>query len=230
MEKVSKESILNLVECLVNEDVITGSDLKRYIPKEESLTSPEYVRLDLERWYINMGIEDITGKKFQLSECPFTKEEIEEAKENNEIIICIPKDVTREQFGELFRIDSWALHDNLVTSASEKSDFWMRTSANSNPSYVNMVGIDLINKLDDENKLHFSLERYLVFIQRMKYLKNITPDEEYWIWLPKGRYDRSGILVAGYDRNGNFNVHGWMPRFSASFVGARFGTAPNNLN
>ena len=192
------------------------------------LKDPEFIRYEFEDWYRKMGLESITGKKLTISECPFTREELEKAVEQREMILCVPKGVTREELGKLFRIDSWSLHDSLVTLATEEEDCWFRTSMSYVPGFMKKTGVEISYQFEDEHKLNFSLERYLVFIGRMRYLTGKTPDLEYWIWLPRGRYDRSGMLMAGFDRNGVFNVHGWMPQFSASFLGARYGVRPES--
>ncbi len=224
----TKQNVLNLVENLIGEGVIGASDLKRYVRGSLSSTDPGYIREEMEGWYINAGIEAIIGRKLTLSSCPFTEEEILEAQENNEIIMCVPKGVTRQELGKLFHIDSWALYDPLVTPATEIEDFWFKTSASLTPSYMKKTGIEVNHEVEDEQKINFSIERYLAFIARIRYLFGKTPDSEYWIWLPRGRYDRSGMLVAGFDRNDSFNVHGWMPQFSASFLGARCGSLPKS--
>ncbi|HEY9062652.1 MAG TPA: hypothetical protein VIO64_19460 [Pseudobacteroides sp.] len=224
----TKQSILSLVDNLLSQKVISPSDLRRYVRQSIDDTDPEFIREEMETWYRNAGIESIIGKKLELSPCPFTAEEILEAQQNQETILCVPKGISREEFGELFHIKSWALHDPLVTPAIEQEDCWFKVSMSLTPSYMNKSGIELCHQFEDEKKMHFSLERYLVFIARIRYLTGKTPDSEYWIWIPRGRYDRSGMLIAGFDRNASFNVHGWMPQFSASFLGARYGIAPKS--
>jgi len=219
----TKQKFIGLIEEMLGQKIITFYDLKKYVKDLKDLTDPVFVKYEMEEWYKNMGLEHITGRKLSLSDCPFKQEELEEAYEKGEIILCIPEGIKREEFGKLFRLDSWALYDPLVTPATEKEDCWFRTSMSLTPVYMNSTGVDVSRDIEDQNKLNFSLERYLVFIGRMRYLTGKTPDLEYWIWLPRGRYDRSGMLIAGFDRNTNLNVHGWMPQFSASFLGARFG-------
>lgn len=228
VEKVlqAKNGVLHMVEELVSENVIRSSELRKYVNDALELTDPEEVRYEMEQWYRCSGIEVITGRKFELGECPFTKEEIQEAIDQDEMILCIPKGVSREELGKMFHIDSWALHDQLVTNVPEKEDFWFRTSMSLTPTDMKRTGIDIATSYEKEQKVQFSLERYIVFIARMRYLTHKTPDSEYWIWIPYGRYDRSGMLIAGYDRFGNFNAHGWMPQFSASFLGSRYGILP----
>lgn len=222
----TKNGVLQMVEELIAENVIRPSELRIFVNSAADLTDPEEVRYEMEQWYRCSGIEVITNRKFQLSECPFTKEEIEEAHRQNEMILCVPRNVSREELGKMFNIDSWALHDQLVTKVPEKEDCWFRTSMSLTPTDMKRTGIDIATSYEKEHKVQFSLERYLVFIARMRYLLHKTPDSEYWIWISYGRYDRSGMLIAGYDRFGEFNAHGWMPQFSASFLGSRYGILP----
>lgn len=222
----TKQCVLSLLEQLISQRVIQPSDIKRYVRDTVSATDPEYIREEMEKWYRNAGIEAIIGRKFSLAPCPFSETEIMEAQLNQELILCVPKGVTRQELGKLFYIDNWVLHDPLVTRVTEKEDTWFRTSMSMTPSHMKQTGLEVFHEFEEEKKLNFSLERYLVFIGRVRYLTGETPDSEYWIWLPHGRYDRSGMLIAGFDRNGTFNAHGWMPQFSASFLGARFGIPP----
>jgi hypothetical protein len=109
-----------------------------------------------------------------------------------------------------------------------KKRFLVHDECESDARIYKKTGVEITREFEDQKKVLFSLERYLVFIARMRYLSATTPDSEYWIWLPHGRYDRSGMLIAGFDRYGTFNVHGWMPQFCASFLGARYGSLPEN--
>ena len=187
---------------------------------------PILLKKEMENWYVGLGIRGITGKEFSLDDCPFTKEEIEEANKNKEMILCVPKNLTKKQLGHLFRIDSWALDDELAEESIEKNDLWLKTKASDSPEFIRETGVNITRKFREEKKVLFSLGIYLVFIARYRYIYNKTPDSEFWIWINKGRYDRSGMLIAGFDRNQKFNVHGWMPHFSAGFLGARFGELP----
>jgi len=94
------------------------------------------------------------------------------------------------------------------------------------PDRIRSTGISIAHSIDNEGWVHFTLERYLVFLAAMKAQHGQYPDREYWIWITKGRYDRSGMLMAGIDRLGHFNAHGWMPQFEAGFLGARHGELP----
>ncbi len=219
----TKQQFLSMLERLIDDQVVSPHDISRFASPCDNPHDPEYVRKDLEDWYRHLGLESITRRKVSLSPCPFTRDEIEEAEEHNETIICVPKKVTRAQFGLLFRMNTWALNDPLVTLATESEDLWFRTSLNPQPTHIKCSGMEIKHLFIREGKVHFSLERYLVFVARFLWLTKRLPDSQYWIWLPHKPYDRSGMLIAGFDRYGSLSVHGWMPQFSASFLGARYG-------
>lgn len=223
----TKQGFLAFMEALLKQGVIDAQDLSRYAKPITSETDPAFVQQELENWYHSLGIESIINRKLMLSQCPFTRDEIEEAYKNNEIILCVPKEVNRQQLAHLFRIETWALYDPLVPYTTEKEDFWFRTSSSLEPVYHNISGIEARHLFDAEAKQPFSLERYLVFIARIRHLTGKTPDYQHWTWLTHRSYDRSGMLIAGFDRNNSFSVHGWMPQFSASFLGARYCYKPD---
>lgn len=224
-----QNSVLALLDQMIADNALDPSLLTRYLVRDTGDGTPEGVWKSIYNWYFQLGIEDVTGRPFELSPCPFSVDELNEAKARNEVVLCVPKGVTRLELGKLFRIESWAIHDPIATKVTEKADCWFRTSMRMTPEFLGEKGLDIEQGFERENKLNFSMERYLVFIARMRYLTGKTPDAEYWIWLPAGRYDRSGMLMAGFDRNGSFNVHGWMPQFSASYLGARYGILPKSV-
>lgn len=208
------------INYLIKKQKINHSDIITLLGKNN--ITPQDITSEMQSWYIGLGITEVTKRPFALSPCPFTSEEINLIEERNEIIICIPKEITALELSKLFRIDSWAVHDLLVDLKTEKKDIWLKTSADPTPKFLGVTGIDIKNTIEDNNWIPFSLTYYMVFIARYRYLFNKNPDQRYWIWLSKGRYDRSGMLIAGFDNNDQFNVHGWMPHFSANFLGARY--------
>lgn len=218
----NKEEILRLVHSLIEKGTILPEDLYSIIQKAVFPPEPKKITQDLENWYKELGIESIIGHKFCLSPCPFTKEEIEVANRNNEIILCIPAGLTRQDLGKLFKLNCWALEDSLYPEGIYKEDFWFKTPMTFEPPYINESAKSIKRKFEDEGKLGFSLSRYLVFVSRVKYLTGKWPDYKWWTWLLAYRYDRSGYLIAGFDSEGKFSVHGWMPNFKAKFVGARY--------
>ena len=94
----TKQNVLSLIEVMLRQGILTSQELSCYAkPVEEDLYDPEFVRQDLEQWYRNLGLESILDRKLTLTPCPFTRAEIEEAHCNQEIILCVPRDVNRRQ-------------------------------------------------------------------------------------------------------------------------------------
>jgi len=209
---------------LIADGILKPQDLSRFLPSVTDPFEPEYVREELEKWYINIGIEGIVGRKFSLSQCPFNRDEIEEAAKKNEIILCVPKCMRSKQLGDLFRLSSWVFEDALITSSVEKEDFWFKTPQTFEPpaKYCNKTAKQIRRIFEDEGKLGLSLQRYLVFIARIRHLTGKLPDMRWWTWLLNNKYDRSSYLLAGFDSNGKFSVHAWMPDFKAKFLSARY--------
>lgn len=225
----TRDEAMKLVQAMLADGIIGPRDLGRFLPSSEDPYDPEAVRQEWERWYIGMGIEVVTGRPFQLAPPPFTAGEIEAAEREGDMMVCVPCGVDRRQLGELFRLSTWALNDPMVGDTTETEDFWFLTSRAPSPEHLNKTGTEVRRVLEDERRLAFSLERYLVFSARYRHLYGTYPDFKYWTWLLRGRYDRSGVLVAGFDPMGAFSVHAWLPRFQASFVGARHLVIPERL-
>jgi len=228
--KTAKEQVLKLIKAMIADGIILPQDLVRFIPKKVDSYDPEIVRQEMEDWYNNLGIESIIGHKLSLSPCPFSRKEIDQTIQNNEIILCQPKALTKKQIGQLLRMECWALDDPSVNSVGVKQDydFWCKTQAALEPPMeFRGLNAEKIRRIfADEGKIGFTLELYLIFIARMRYLRSEIPDKRWWIWLLNTTYDASGYLIAGFDSKANFNVHSWMPKFSAKFVGARYLSLP----
>lgn len=216
----TRDEALNLVHAMIVDGILGARDLARFVPQVRS-DDGEALRQEWEQWYAGLGMETVIGRPLRLSPCPFSDEEIAGVDSSNEMILCVPRGVTRTQLGELFRLSSWALTDAMVTETQETEDAWFKTPCAPTPGYLNRTAVEVRRAFEDENRLGFSLERYLVFVARFRHLTGRYPDFRYWTWLLRGRYDRSGMLIAGFDPLGRFSVHAWMPHFQASFLGAR---------
>jgi hypothetical protein len=229
VEPYVKEQAITLIEAMIDDRVVTPQDLARFVTNNGDLTDPECLRQDMENWYRTLGIDTVVGRKLTLKKPHFTCEELTEAHERQEIVVCVPRDVTRQQLAMLFNLSSWACDDELVNKATETEDFWFKTKCSLVPDHLNKTGVEIRRILERDGKLGMSLERYMVFIARMRYLTGKTPDVKHWVWLTRGRYDGKGMLIAGFDSNLKFSVHGWLPQFHSPLCGCRCVTIPDHL-
>ncbi|PJI06525.1 MULTISPECIES: hypothetical protein [Clostridium] len=214
--------VLDTIEAMIDEGIILKDDLIRFTNKKLDNTNPEYIRFEMENWYKTLGIENILGRKFNLKLPYFTQEEIKDIYDSNEILLCVPKGITRKELGQLFNFNSWALDDELVSDTSEVEDFWFTTKCSLIPENFDKPGREIQRTYKNEGKLGMSLERYMVFIARMRYLTGKTPDTKYKIWLTHGKYEGNAMLIAGFDSKGKFSVHGWLPHFHTPLIGGRY--------
>jgi hypothetical protein len=227
--KLLRENILAFIQAAIEDKVITTQDLKQFIPKNANPTEPEYLRQDMETWYKILGIENLVGRSFSLRLPYFTEGEIKEAYENNEILLCVPKGVTKKQLGTLFNFSSWAIEDSLVNKTVEIEDFWFKTKNTIVPDYLDKTGIEINREFQKERKLGMSLERYMVLVARMRYLYGKTPDVKYRTWITRGKYEGNSMLIAGFDSQMKFSVHGWLPHFHSPLCGGRYIVIPDHL-
>jgi hypothetical protein len=224
-----REQALETIRSMVEDKVISPLDLCKFIPEERDATDPEYLRGEMEVWYKTLGITEVVGGSFSLKMPYFTREEIRAAYENDEIILCVPKGVTRIQLGILFKLRSWALTDELIGNTTESEDFWFKTGNSLIPEYLDKPGNEIRKMYENEGKLGMSLERYLVFVARFRYLTGKTPDRSHKTWILNGKYDGKGMLIAGFDSKNSFSVHGWLPHFHTPQLGGRYVMIPDHL-
>ncbi|HEY9062625.1 MAG TPA: hypothetical protein VIO64_19320 [Pseudobacteroides sp.] len=224
-----REHALETVNAMLMDKLISAQDLRKFIPQEINTTEPEYLRQEMESWYRTLGIEELIKEKFSLKLPYFTRQEIQEAYENNEIILCVPKGISRKQLGMLFNLSSWALEDELVGQTTEIEDFWFKAKNTLTPEHTDKPGNEIKRIYEKEGKLGMSLERYMAFVARMRYLHGQTPDLKLKTWITHGRYEGKAMLVAGFDSKSKFSVHGWMPNFHTPQVGGRYVIIPDHL-
>lgn len=221
-------STLEIISGMVEENVITGEDLKQFI-KEEDVNQPEYVRKEMEDWYKGLGIEALTGEPFSLKLPYFSRDEIAEARKNGNMLLCVPKGISKAILGELFHFDNWALHDSLITNTVEAEDFWFITKDELVPENRDLPGREIKKIYGQEGKLGMSLERYLVFAARTRYLYHKLPDTTSSTWLLNGKYEKAAFLIAGFDSEKKLAVHAWLPQFRSPKVGGRYVIIPEHL-
>lgn len=219
---ITKGSALGVIEAMMADGIIEAQDMLRFQPNRIDKYEPEYIRTEMEQWYKTLGIEYITKQKLTLQLPYFTRDEIQEAIENDELILCVPKGVDRKQLGKLFGIDSWSLADILVADTTEENDFWFMMKKSPDIEHQDKAGLEIKRIYEKEGKLGLSLERYMVFIARLRYLENITPDIKTKVWITRGAYEKKSMLIAGFDSEMKFSVHGWLKQFHSPYVGGRY--------
>lgn len=224
-----REQALKTIEVMLEDQLIQNEDMMRFQINEHDIFSAEYIRNEMENWYRTLGIEYLLKKKFSLRTPQFTKEEIKEASDNNEIILCVPQGISRRQLGKLFNIDNWTFENELVGNTPEFEDFWFTTKKTFEPEMLDKTGTEIQRTYKKEGKLGMNLERYLVFIARMRYLTRQTPDTKNKTWLTHGKYEGKTMLIAGFDSKGDFTSHGWLPQFHSPFVGGRYVWIPDHI-
>lgn len=213
---------VNLVLKMIEDGIVVKSDLIQYLKNNEPVSTPEKIRDDMEAWYKNMGIETLTGSPFRLKLPYFTGDEIYRLQKNGEMLLCLPGGINAATLGELFHMDCWAFHDPLVTLKTEQDDFWFSMKKNFEPEFFDNTFNQTVKRYKDDGKLNLSLERYIVFLARTKYLTGKYPDTVYKVWLPNTRYENKGVLIAGIDSCSRFCAYPWMPNFHSPKVGGRY--------
>lgn len=219
---IDEKKGINLVMQLIKDGIVVKSDLLHTLQNDETLTKPEKVRDEMETWYKNMGIETLTGVPFHLNLPYFTEDEIKEVENSGQVLLCLPGGIDAATLGKLFHLDCWVFHDPLVTLKTEHEDFWFSTKKSFEPEFTDQISRQIAKRFKDDDKLNMSIERYMVFLARMKYLTGEYPDNSYKTWLPNTRYEGKGVLIAGIDSNSQFCAHAWMPNFHSPKVGGRY--------
>lgn len=219
---IDNKNGIDLVMQLIRDGMVVKNDLLHKLQSEESLTTPEKVRDEMELWYKNMGIETLTGKPFRLNLPYFTEEEIKAVEDNDEVLLCLPGGIDAAILGKMFHMECWAFHDPLVTRKTEHADFWFSTKKSLQPDFLDRTPREISKRYKDEEKLNMSMERYMVFLARMKYLTGEYPEKDCKVWMPNTKYEGKSIVIAGIDSNSKFCVHAWMPNFHSPKVGGRY--------
>lgn len=218
---------LELLERFLKEGVLGREDVEHLLNTPPDLCDPETIRRDLEVWFRNAGIEHYLGHPFKLSACPFTHDELLQLQAKNFIVLCVPAQASAAMLAKAFHFESWAVTDELVTLNIPREDDWFATPATSEPPHQGTSARKATLFLEEQDLHGLTLQRYLVFLARMRTLNESFPDVRWWTWLLRTHYDRSGVLIAGLDQKKRLSVHAWMKNFSAKFVGVRYCTLPS---
>tara|TARA_Y100000031_G_scaffold140205_1_gene167710 strand:+ start:149 stop:862 length:714 start_codon:yes stop_codon:yes gene_type:complete len=222
---MEKKFYLTLIREALDKGDLTQDDLRNLLSPYEDKETPENLTETFYNWYLNLGIESLTKNKFNLTKCPFTSEEIKKAYLNNEFIIVIPKNITSKQLLTLFNLNCiHDLDDKLIQYKVEIEDTWIKVSALDIPEHLDRTCIEINRIYEDEEKSTMNLPKYIVFMAWFFKINNKYPDVNYWNYLIASKYDRSGVLIAGYDdRNNALNVHGWKKNHPReTWLGSRY--------
>ncbi|MEK3767407.1 hypothetical protein MKY14_02565 [Paenibacillus sp. FSL R5-0887] len=228
-KELLRQQTLHTIGVMLDEHLLQKEDMFRFQSDVHDTYSPEYIRSEMENWYRTLGIEYIIQRKFSLRMPQFTREELEEADRRNEIILCVPQGVSRKQLGCLFNIRNWALESELVAATPEVEDFWFTVPRTTEPNMLDRTAVEIQRTYKKTGKLGMSLERYLVFVARMRHLTGQTPDIRTKMWITNGKYEGKAMLVVGFDSAGEFTAHGWMPNFHSPMVGGRYTWIPDHI-
>jgi hypothetical protein len=218
---LTRDRALGLVQGLVSDGIISGTELRPFVPESIDPFDPEALRQEYERWFRAAGVEWVTGREFSLGPCPFRRDELTAAAKDGWIPVVSPKGLTISECADTFHFPTWAASDPLVTSPAEEEDLWFMTPGRLAPDDANVPARELRARYDKKGLLGMSLQRYMIVAARLRHLTGEIPDFRWWTWILRGRYDRSGFMIAGFDPNRRFSVHAWMPSFHTSFVGSR---------
>jgi hypothetical protein len=229
VEPSLKDKTLSLIRAMLNDNVISQQDLQQFVTKENDPLDPEQIRLDMEEWYRTLGIETLLGHEFQLKRPFFTRWEITEAYQNEEMAVCVPAGVDRKCLSKLFNLDSWSIDDELIPKVTETEDFWFFTKTALKAEETNKTGTEVKRNLESKGLLGMTLERYIAFVARMRYLYGKTPDEKNWVWLTREKYEGKSMLIAGFDSNLKLSVHAWLPQFHSPYCGVRYARIVDHL-
>lgn len=189
-----------------------------------SNATPEQLKRELEDWFLQKGIEGVLGKRFSLSSCPFTEDEIELAEKRDELVLCLPKGLNREQLGELFGLENWSIGQKGIKENVEKEDLWFTTPKSRETPYLGKSAVELKDMFVKEGLEGLSLEMYLVFAAKMKDLGLVT-DLKKSSWLLRTTYDldeRPLVLTAGFFSEDRMVADTRMPEDRIFNLGGRY--------
>lgn len=167
----------------------------------------------------------------RVSPCPFTDKEISELENTSELLIYLPSGFLPEELCNLFKIKTNVDFENekLIHNVMTKENQWFIASASKTPEMLYKTAHEASRVYEDEGLHGMDLRRYLAFTGIFKNIFGEFPDHTYWIFLLSGNYDRSGVSIVGFDRNGVLSHHGWMKNFKAKFVGSRYIILPPRI-
>jgi hypothetical protein len=210
---VANEPLLSdAMVALVRQALAAGQLARRDVLRAVSNTlyEPECLRLDMVQWLADTGLTEAMGEAARpLSPCPFSRADLREADERNEIAVVVPAGLQREHLATAFDMQHWALGEPNVTSVRAAHDEWLLVSAQDDLSYLGDSCADGVATASGEGKSGLGLEEYVLFAQRYRYLTGKLPDRADWTWLPQSSYVSSLVLCGGFPAYNDLFVNVW---------------------
>lgn len=204
----SSHALIRLIEHSIAEGQIARRDVLRAVC--DTFYHPDWVRLDFEHWLGETGITGAIGVATQpLPRCPFSTEELRAADENGEIPVAMPAGLRREHLAAAFGIKHWAISEANVSSMEAGKPVWLLVSAREGLSFVGKSCTDAVAAAEKTGHTGLSLEEYVVFAQRYRYLTGRAPDSVDWTWLPRSAYATSLVPCGGFPAQNDIFVNVW---------------------
>jgi hypothetical protein len=172
-------------------------------------------------------VDDTFGAKYlaDISPCPFTDKEIAELEKTGEMLVYVPAGLSASELCKMFDIKpnvNFEAEKSMIRTVMVDESHWFITSASKVPELLGQSGKAARRIYEDEGLHGMDLRRYICFCAAFRAKYGSFPDQTYWTFLLSGGYDRSGVSVVGFDRDGNLSHHGWMRNFRAKFCGSRY--------
>ena len=180
---------------------------------------PDEVRVEMEKWLHEAGIDKVVGRTLSLSDPPESL--LDEAEQEDGIIAVQPAGCTVAQLSELFQLTNWAAAGLVtVSELPVDKDEWFVSPASDLAPYLGESPESVKKIAESESKKGMSLEHYIMFASRFKALRGQYPDITYWTWLLQS-HERSLPLFAGFDSHGNLQINSCVPDYVDDNTGCR---------
>jgi len=174
--------------------------------------TPELINETFETiWYVRGRLVGLT---FEVTPCPYTKEELADLKaEGRRVGFLPPKLATqqvRHRLGEIFpKMQSHSIHkDNLVTNDEDPSG-WFDYEAEIDAPYTNTTEEQLRDKLEEDERRLLSLNQYIIAGQDSKLFTEKYLDEtgtSVRLGSRKQDRDKDRVVKAYFSKDGDLHV------------------------
>lgn len=213
-------SLIQLLRRSLDEGQVGRRDVLKVVC--DTFYQPDWVRLDLAQWLAATGVIAAMGAAAKpLTPCPFTEAELRAADERNDVPVVVPAGLRRKHLAEAFAIGHWAISEAKVASEETTGDQWLLVSADKGLSCLGEACKDAMAAAERSGRTGLSLEEYVLFAQRIRYLSGSFPDDLNWTWLPRSSYQSSLVLCGGYPAYNDLFVNVWPWGEFQSNIGLR---------